>query len=534
MATNVMGPMLACQPPRRLAVVAAVLSLLTVAFAPGGLVAAEPLGATTLQAIRSYVKSELAELHVPGAAVAIVHDDAIVFAEGFGIAQPDGTPVTPQTPFLISSVSKSLTAIAVQQQIQAGNLELDGRVQDYLPWFGAGHSGTAAITVRDLLAHTSGWTYGDGNVNRLDESDDDQALERNVRRLSDTPPTHPSGQFGYSTANYDVLGLLVQTVSAERYEDYMQRHIFDPLEMGHTFSNRTAAEQDGLATGYYPFFGISIPWRIPFVRSSAPSAFLYSSAEDLGHALIAEINSGHYGDVQILSPTAMDQMHEPLVHPEWWSGYAMGLWIYPLWDSGSLRYDGKLATEYHAPVILEHNGGSATYGAGILLIPQQRWGVAIVMNLKDEANPRYDEIHLGIADILLASKAPSPRTGGDLGRQAAKPIGLGLVLFQLVGIGWAIRKLRRWRRNPSAAPHSRSGFIRHLAVPLLLDLTIPTALWGMLLTGEQGLPPRIEILWTLPRWFPDIGLALLLITLLGVGWGLIRTVLSVRLLRSFA
>jgi CubicO group peptidase (beta-lactamase class C family) len=510
-------------------VAAAAFGALALASTSSPARAAEPLDAGKIDAIRAYIARELDALNVPGAAVVIVHEDEIVFAEGFGIAQPDGTPVTPQTPVLISSVSKSLTAMAVMQQVEAGHLALDARVRDYLPWFGAEGSETTRITVRDLLAHTSGWTGVDGNVSRLDESDDDDALERNVQRLGATTPSHTIGQFEGSDANYDALGLLVATVSGEPYEEYLRRHIFDPLAMHHTFANRTAAKLDGLASGYYPFVGVPIPFEIPFIRASVPSAFLYSSAEDLGHMLIAQLNGGRYHQTEILSAAGTNALHQPLVRPFGeGEGYAMGLWVHPLWEAGSLVSERDLQTSYRVPVILERNGDAITYASGILMVPEGEWGVAVVMNLNDEAVPRYHELQRGIAAILVGSEAPLPFDNTDVSREALHFIFPGIVVLELVGIAWATRNLRRWRRRPETAPHGRAGVARHVAVPLVLDLALVGAVW-MVILAIAG--PRVEVLWVLPRWFPDLGLALIVIIVLSLGWGAIRTVLSIRALR---
>jgi CubicO group peptidase (beta-lactamase class C family) len=506
---------------------ATVLGLLSLAASPVLAAAAEPPDAKTVDAIRNYIRRELTALHVPGAAVVIVHGDEIVYAEGFGRAEPDGTPVTPQTPFLIASVSKPITALAVMQQIEAGHLALDARVSDYLPWFGANGSGSAAITVRDLLAHTSGWTGGDGQLSRLDEADDDGALERNVRRLGETAPSH-IGHFEGSDANYDVLGLLVATVSGERYEDYVRHHILDSLDMRHTFLTRTAAQQNGLASGYYPFFGLPIPWEIPFVRAGVPSGFMYASAEDLGHLLTAELNEGRYRNAQVVTAAGMGTLHEPLLYPQDTAvGWTMGFWASPLWEVGSLVSNGNGTVGYHVPVIFERDGDAPTYASGLVITPDEGWGVAVVMNLNDEAVARFHQLQRGIMSIVLGG-SPFVTDYVDTSREAAKYVLPGLVLLQLVGIGWAIRNLRRWRRNPDGAPHGLVGLVRHLGLPLVVDLAIVTAVLGLMVSTFG---PRVEVLWVLPRWFPDLGFGLLLIVLVGLTW-VVATVMSAAALRQ--
>ena len=74
-------------------------------------------------------------LHIPGVSLAIVEGDRIVHLRGFGKARPGGEAPTPQTPFFIGSLTKSFTALAVMQLVEAGKIELDAPVQRYLPWF---------------------------------------------------------------------------------------------------------------------------------------------------------------------------------------------------------------------------------------------------------------------------------------------------------------------------------------------------------------------------------------------------------------
>jgi hypothetical protein len=86
-------------------------------------------------AIERFVQDEMAALRIPGLALAIVEDDRITYLRGFGKADDFGHPVTPRTPFIIGSLSKSFTALAIMQLVEAGKIELDAPVQRYLPWF---------------------------------------------------------------------------------------------------------------------------------------------------------------------------------------------------------------------------------------------------------------------------------------------------------------------------------------------------------------------------------------------------------------
>ena len=133
--------------------------LAAMALAAEDFTSAEPQQARDIDiaAIDAYLETAMAVAHIPGLALGIVQNDRIVHLRGFGTADPTGRPVTPQTPFILGSVSKSFTALAVTQLIEAGRLELDTPVQRYLPWFRvADASASSQITVGHLLSHTSG------------------------------------------------------------------------------------------------------------------------------------------------------------------------------------------------------------------------------------------------------------------------------------------------------------------------------------------------------------------------------------------
>ena len=114
---------------------------------------------TDFKAIDEYVTARMRSDRIPGLALAIVKGDQIVYLKGYGQADPSGRPVTPQTPFIIGSITKPFTALAVMQLVDAGKVELDAPVQRYIPWFrpaGSGPAGSAHITVRMLINQTSG------------------------------------------------------------------------------------------------------------------------------------------------------------------------------------------------------------------------------------------------------------------------------------------------------------------------------------------------------------------------------------------
>jgi len=138
-------------------VLGALFALVAVGIVEASAAGASSESAPDFAAIDHYVQKEMKQTRMPGVALGVVKADEIVHLKGFGKADSSGRAVRPQTPFIIGSLSKSFTALAIMQLVEAGKLELDAPVQRYLPWFRvADEEASARITVRELLNHTSG------------------------------------------------------------------------------------------------------------------------------------------------------------------------------------------------------------------------------------------------------------------------------------------------------------------------------------------------------------------------------------------
>jgi CubicO group peptidase (beta-lactamase class C family) len=516
----------------RVSLVAALAAATVIAAFSSPATAKDPLDPDLAEKIRAYVHDALGQLNAPGAAVVVVGADGIEFAEGFGTARDDGTPVTPQTPFQVASLSKELTSIAVMQLVERRELSLDKTVHSYVGWFGADGSDTALITIRDLLAHTSGWSAEQGLANRLDESTDARSIERNVRRLAAEPLDHAIGTFEYSNANYDALGYLVEVVSGASYEDYMTEHVLRPLQMTHTHLSEPEARADGLAQGHYPFFGFTMAFDIPFAISSLPSSFIAASAEDLGHVLIAHLDGGAYEGEQVLEASSMALLRRPLAHPEPWSGYGWGWWSYPFWDAGTLQ-DGAEGSQYDVPVMVEHSGGHATYASEMAMLPDEEIGVVVLINMNDEVNSsRFYQLHAGIAQILLGRDAPPLRSDtGDPLAEYGKVIAVAWVLVVVLLVAWSFRRYRQWSRDPASTPRGLLNIARRMILPLLFDVALLVGFWWLLSTKTELTFPVVA---RLIRLWPDLGLILILVTALALSWGIVGATWTILLLRPRA
>jgi CubicO group peptidase (beta-lactamase class C family) len=461
-------------------------------------------------AIDAYVETQMQGLRIPGLALAIVHGDQIVHLKGFGAADPSGRPVTPQTPFIMGSLAKSFTALAILQLVEAGKIELDAPVQRYLPWFRvADEAASAQITVRHLLNQTSGLSTKAGRAFQGNPDLSDGALEQAVRALRDYPLTQPVGMtFQYSTVNYAVLGLIVQTVSGQSFEDYVQEHIFVPLDMRSSHTSQFEAQAEGLASGYRYWFGLPVAADLPFNRSLVPAGYLISSVEDMAHYLVAQLNDGRYVDKTLISPQGIADLHQPAVSQgDDQSFYGMG------WKIGPT---GGVPTVWH-------DGSTFNYYANMTLVPAGRWGIVILQNaysFPDEISGAYQMKAFadGVTALVVGGQPPAPPA--STGLLVLYGILLAIVVVQVTGMLRSVRALRRWQSQPEVRPQSKASLAWHILFPLVLNV-----LWASVIL--VGLPKVFGTsLSVLVTGMPDIGSTLVASALIALVWGIVRTTLA--------
>jgi CubicO group peptidase (beta-lactamase class C family) len=494
------------------AVVALVVGGAYLASTPGsGNPAANGPGAgSEFAAIDRFVQKEMAAQRIPGLALGIVEGDRIAYVRGFGTADESGRKVTPQTPFIIGSVAKSFTALAIMQLVEADKIDLDAPVQRYLPWFRvADEKASAEITVQHLLNHTSGISTKTGRSYQGDGDTSDTALEQAVRKLKSAELSAPVGsKHQYSTINYSVLGLIVQTVAGQSYERYVQTRIFDPLQMRNSYTSEAAAQPQGLATGHNYWFGRPRSAHEPYNRGLIPAGYLISSAEDMTHYLISQLNDGRYDGTSLLSPDGVDELHRPAVQtPEAGTSYGMGWFVGPRND---------------IPAIY-HQGETFNFHANVVLVPQSRRGVVVLVNAENSldlfTNGRMGTIADGVTSLLEGRQPPSPPS--NLPTFIVYAALFALLALQARGIAKSVVALRRKRiQRGRIGPWWRIG--------LSLVLSLVWALFVLVLVPKQlGLPLSV-----LATGFPDLVYLLLVSASVALGWAVVKAVWTYAALRG--
>lgn len=452
---------------------------------------------TDFSAIDAYLQNQRKDLGIPGMALAVVQGDQIVHQQGFGVADSAGRAATPQTPFYIASVTKPLTALAVMQLVEAGKIDLDAPLQQYLPWFElADAQSSARITVRNLLNQTTGITRMAGVQEWTRQGLDE--LVAGLKRLEITQPVGTTYQ--YSSLNYRLAGLLVEQASGQSYAEYVSRHIFEPLEMRHSYTSREAALASGLAAGYHYMLGRAFPAPRQGAFDLA-SGGLIASAEDLAHFAIANLNGGRYGSASILSAQGMAAMHTPpvLSNPGI-EHYAMG------WDVGEL--DGT--------PFVGHSGLLYNFRAAILLLPQSQRAVVLLANASGfEQLLDLDQVARGVVSILEGTTPAPIRTPWQL-----PFLYWSILLVPLVQMAGILYSWRHWRRN--GIPHLLLTVVLYGGIAYLWLTAVPRVMDTQLFPGIRNS-------------YPDIFYPLVTGIVLGIGWSLLYTVIFLgrRMIKGF-
>jgi CubicO group peptidase (beta-lactamase class C family) len=433
--------------------------------------------AAPYDAIDRYIQQGLKRLNVPGAAVAIVDGDQIAHQRGFGQAHPGGPPPSPQTPFVLGSTTKSFTALAVMQLVEAGKVEVDAPVQRYLPWFRvADPQASAQMTVRQLLNQTSGLPSSPGWAAQADFDSSPGAGERQARALATLRLTRPVGSaFEYSNTNYNLLGLIVEATSGESYAAYVQRYIFGPLDMRHSYTTRAEAVQNGLALGHRYWFAYPVAAPdLPLPRGSLPAGYLISSTEDMAHYLIAQLNEGRYGDAQVLSPAGIAEMHRPAAE---YNMMGISLGQYGM---------GWIINDHDQVRIVSHSGVVPDFFAYMAIVPGQHKALVLLMNADHFLMQNFTLLEVGMgAATLLTGARPDPVRWGIVIPWVLRSQ-LLLPALQILGVAATLLRLRRWRRHPNSRPSRRRMWVLHLLLPMLPNLTVaatPIALVASPLRG---------------------------------------------------
>jgi len=432
-----------------------------------------------------FVAGQMRDSALPGVAWAMVDGDEVTTGAHGVVARGGDEPVTAETRFLLGSISKSFTALAIMQLVEAGKLDLDQPVSHYLGDFQGKPAG--AITLRQLLGHTSGYSTLQGNSAPADTEALPDGIARRAAWFAQQEPDYsPGSRWEYSNANYLILGRVLESVSAIRYSDYVAANIFDPLGMDDSYVS-SGEPQGAIAQGHVPWFGSMRATEAKWSGlGSAPQGGIVSTAGDLARYLQMMMN----GRGDILSAAGKARMLEPASDAS--PGYGFG-WM----------LDGAEGSAYHTGL----SPGFETIAA---MIPAKKRGVVVLTNGGSGMGfAETTQLRYGL--VARALDLPPP---GDTGRAmrianflslAAGPI----VLLLAMAWAWVKRGSLRTKRASAFGRFSLWFPLVAMAAVAWMCVAIIPQLFGVSLA-------------TLALFQPDMALMLKAIAILGLVWAAVR------------
>ena len=352
------------------------------------------------ESLNSYVPKVLKEFHVPGIAVGVVKDGKLIFAKGYGVKNINTKdPVDANTLFQIASNSKAFTSACIAILVDEGKLNWNDRVIDKLPGFKMSDPYVSnEMRVQDLLCHRSGLSLGASDLMFFPPTDftRDQILYKlRYVKLS----TSFRSTYAYDNILYPVAGELIKAVSGMSWEDFVEKNIFEPLGMTHSYvSLKQLLKTDDYATPYTKENGKLTAVQMAEWDNVAPAGGVISSVNDLSKWVISQLDSGRIGDSdkRLFDKKETVQMWMPHINipvrtpPPGLSALKSNFAAYGL---------GWFINEYRGHKMVWHTGGLPGFVTRVTMIPDSKIGVIVLTN--QESGAAFEAVTYYILDNLF-------------------------------------------------------------------------------------------------------------------------------------
>jgi len=330
-----------------------------------------------LKEIDEYAQKALRDWNIPGMAIAIVKDDKVIFAKGYGVRElgkPE--PVDEHTLFAIASNTKAFTASAVGVLVDEGKIKWDDPVTKYLPDFQLYDPYvTREMTVRDLLSHRSGFATFGGDLLWYETTYDRKEILRRIRYLK--PIYSFRSHYGYQNIMFMAAGEIVAAVSGKSWDDFVRERFFNPLGMRLTTTSvRAFKPGDNVATPHNEMDGKVRVIRYSMVDNVGGAAAINSNVAEMAEWLRLQLGRGTYNGKQIFSAKVSHELWSPNT-------------IIPISEAGekfnptrhfNLYGMGFFLSDYHGRKVVSHSGGLDGMISQVGMMPEENLGVVILSN----------------------------------------------------------------------------------------------------------------------------------------------------------
>ncbi|GGA37414.1 hypothetical protein GCM10007416_07900 [Kroppenstedtia guangzhouensis] len=317
--------------------------------------------------VQEFIQEQIEQADIPGLSVVIVQGNNTIYKHHFGHADEAGHPVTDKTLFELGSTSKAFTALALLRLEQEGKIELSDPVTKYIPWFEMEYEGkSASITLYQLLHHTSG--IPEKSIGYLPVTSGRDALEKTVKAVMPLGLNRePGSRYEYATVNYDLLGLVIEKVSGQPFETYVQEQVLEQLGLFDTYPGRAFAPQADMATGYKRHFLQPSPYDAPDFKGNTPAGYFITNSNDMEKWLKLQLGVEQPKE---FPADLIHRSHQPdrrVAPSATGSSYASGWEVY---QSGG----GQLS----------HEGSNPNFSSYIGFRNEEQLGVAVMANINSD------------------------------------------------------------------------------------------------------------------------------------------------------
>ncbi len=342
--------------------------------------------------LASFIQHELDDKQLPALSIALVDDQQIVWAQGFGFADPAAkAPATAETVYRVGSVSKLFTDIAIMQQVEQGKLDLDAPITKYIPDFRpANPFNSQPITLRELMSHRAGLLREPPIGHYFDPTE--PTLKATVMSLAGTTLVYPPGErTKYSNGGVAAVGYVLERQANRPFVDFARDTLLKPMGLHSSAFEPTPEIQRNLAKAFIrTYHGKMIP-APTFQLGTTPAGSLYSTVLDLGRFTSILLAGGRAGEIQIIQPATLQKMWTPQF-PEARDTASFGL--------------GFRLSSFSGQRLVGHGGAIYGFATELEALPDAKLGVVVIATL-DSSNSLVTRI---AHEALRMALRKSPRS----------------------------------------------------------------------------------------------------------------------------
>jgi CubicO group peptidase (beta-lactamase class C family) len=339
----------------------------------------------------AHVTRSLKQWDIPGAAVCVVYGDQVLVAKGYGSTdERTKQAVDEHTLFMIGSNTKAFTGTLMAQLEHDKKCTLDDKVQQWLPAFTLQDPWVAAhLNLTDLVSHRMGMETFQGDFTYWTTN---LSANEVIEHFGKFTPAHDfRTKWGYTNAGYTIAGEVIKAVSGQSWADNLQTRILNPLAMNRTLPlSAPLNKASNVARPHTHFDGRLAVLEFPMIDNLAPAGSIASSANDLSHWLIAQLNGGQYKGEQAIPKAAIRRTRQPASIMGRNNQRGSHYMLYGL---------GWVLSDRNGREIVAHTGGVNGFLSAVTLIPEEKIGIVILTNTDD--NGWYETLNETLVQAAL-------------------------------------------------------------------------------------------------------------------------------------